>query len=238
MKSIYVVSIVAVMAVSAAFAVSTIPTADRVGLATLEYVDATVQEKIAPGTTGSVVVYDGVDSQTDQPQFSEVAIFDGANSYDETTDYNKFITAGPIADVATAAETLTIPDTELVCANSPECSLWTRPAASAMVPVFTTGTFAPLTAVAAPQCMADGATGCTSDSDCCNYCDDSGKIPTCASCKQGNASCTLGAECCSKTCEKKGTCAEAASECAKSGESCLKLECCKGLTCGKNGICG
>ena len=172
MKSIYVVSIVAVMAVSAAFAVSTIPTADRVGLATLEYVDATVQEKIAPGTTGSVVVYDGVDSQTDQPQFSEVAIFDGANSYDETTDYNKFITAGPIADVATAAETLTIPDTELVCANSPECSLWTRPAASAMVPVFTTGTFAPLTAVAAPQCMADGAT-CSYDSDCCsNLCID------------------------------------------------------------------
>ena len=237
MKSKYVVSVIAALTVTVGVAIGEeedpFPKGDRTGLATLEYVDATVQEKIAPGTTGSVVVYDGVDDKTDQPQFSEVAIFDGTNTYDKSTDYDKFITTGPIADVAVAAETLTIPDTELVCANSPECSLWTRPAASAMVTVFEEGTFAPLTA---PQCMVDG-TECTSDSDCCNYCDKLTKPGRCASCKMSGNPCSDTAECCEGACSSLGICQLKQSKCAASGESCLKLNCCDGLTCGKSGIC-
>ena len=106
MKSKYVVSVIAALTVTVGVAIGEeedpFPKGDRTGLATLEYVDATVQEKIAPGTTGSVVVYDGVDKQTNQPQFSEVAVFDGTNTYDESTDYDKFITTGPIAAVTVA----------------------------------------------------------------------------------------------------------------------------------------
>lgn len=56
--------------------------------------DALKQDKITAGTTGNVVLYNG--TQNGQTQFSERAIYDGTNDYDETTDANKLITAGAV----------------------------------------------------------------------------------------------------------------------------------------------
>ncbi len=55
------------------------------------------QYKITPGTTGSVVTYNGTDTNRNGGAlFSERAIYDGSTTYDSTTDANKLITAGAV----------------------------------------------------------------------------------------------------------------------------------------------
>ena len=75
--------------------------ADPATITTQDYVDtadALKQDKITAGTTGNVVLYNG--TQNGQTQFSERAIYDGTNDYDETTDANKLITAGAVNTMA------------------------------------------------------------------------------------------------------------------------------------------
>lgn len=55
------------------------------------------QYKITPGTTGSVVTYNGTDTNRNGGAlFSERAIYDGSTTYDATTDADKLITAGAV----------------------------------------------------------------------------------------------------------------------------------------------
>ncbi|MBO4700301.1 MAG: hypothetical protein J5620_00955 [Alphaproteobacteria bacterium] len=55
------------------------------------------QATITPGTTGSVVTYNGtISSSNGSAAFSERAIYDGSTTYDSTTDTDKLVTAGVV----------------------------------------------------------------------------------------------------------------------------------------------
>ena len=136
----------------------------------VDAMDATKQDKITAKTTGNVVTYNG--TENGQTKFDEVGIYNGGAQYNESTDEDKLITAGTVANMATAIESITIPQQRLagrnagggsLCAPS-GCVLWeitdTTSALTAQ------GTLAPLTA-AAPACKAVGVT-VSSTSECCS----------------------------------------------------------------------
>ena len=52
------------------------------------------QQKITPGTTGSVAIFNG--EINGSALFTERAIYDGSTTYDSTTDADKLITAGAV----------------------------------------------------------------------------------------------------------------------------------------------
>lgn len=54
------------------------------------------QNKITPGTTGSVAIFNGENSGNGGAQFTERAIYDGSTTYDSTTDTDKLVTAGVV----------------------------------------------------------------------------------------------------------------------------------------------
>ena len=142
MKSKYILSsIVAILSTTAALADNNI--------VSKAYVDNMTQEKIeTSGTSGNVMIYAGFDSNTDQTQFDEMGGYTGDDDYDELNDYDKLATASVAANFASAVENVLVPDNTLVCANSPECSLWTKPTSGATKSLVDTGTFAPLTQAA------------------------------------------------------------------------------------------
>ena len=92
-KSFLLGAIASVIAINSVFA-DTIVTSKKY----VDDRDALKQDKITAGTTGNVVLYNG--TQNGQTQFSERAIYDGSNDYDETTDANKLITAGAVNTMA------------------------------------------------------------------------------------------------------------------------------------------
>lgn len=128
----------------------------------VDTMDATKQNKIPAtgtnsGTPGSTVVtYTGTAGT-----IGERGIYSGDTTYNSNNDSNKLVTASVVANMASTVETLTVPDNKLVCANSPDCTLWTITNTTANVA--SAGTFAPLTA---PACAANGQS-CNSTSDCC-----------------------------------------------------------------------
>ncbi len=92
-KSFLVGAIASAIAINSVFA-DTIVTSKKY----VDDRDALKQDKITAGTAGNVVLYNG--TQNGQTQFSERAIYDGTNDYDETTDANKLITAGAVNTMA------------------------------------------------------------------------------------------------------------------------------------------
>ncbi len=92
-KSLLFGAIASVIAINSVFA-DTIVTSQSY----VDNHDALKQDKITAGTTGNVVTYNG--TQNGQAQFSERAIYDGSNDYNETTDANKLITAGAVNTMA------------------------------------------------------------------------------------------------------------------------------------------
>ena len=141
MKLGHIVSVVAMLAAGAAGADNNV--------VSKAYVDNMTQEKIiTSGTEGNILIYDGVDSNTGQTQFDEVGTYDGSATYDANDDAGSLALAGVVANFATAVENTTIPDTKLVCANSPECSLWTKPEPGNVKSLVESGTFTPFTTAA------------------------------------------------------------------------------------------
>ena len=124
----------------------------------VDAMDATKQDKITAKTTGNVVTYNG--TENGQTQFDEVGIYNGGAQYNSSTDSGKLITAGTVANMATAIESITIPDNKLTCYNSPDCTLWTISTGTAALTA--QGTLAPLT-----SCKAYGASA-SSASECCS----------------------------------------------------------------------
>ncbi len=92
-KPLFIGAIASIIAINSVFA-NTIVTSQTY----VDNADALKQDKITAGTTGNVVLYNG--TQNGQTQFSERAIYDGTNDYDETTDANKLITAGAVNTMA------------------------------------------------------------------------------------------------------------------------------------------
>ncbi len=92
-KSLLLGAVASIIAINSVFA-NTIVTSQTY----VDNADALKQDKITAGTTGNVVLYNG--TQNGQTQFSERAIYDGTNDYDETTDANKLITAGAVNTMA------------------------------------------------------------------------------------------------------------------------------------------
>ena len=80
--------------------------------------DALKQDKITAKTTGNVVTYNG--TENGQTKFDEVGIYNGGAQYNSSTDSGKLITAGTVANMASAIESITITTNELDCAN-PDC---------------------------------------------------------------------------------------------------------------------
>jgi hypothetical protein len=141
MKSGYIISIIAIL-------VAGVAGADN-NIVSKAYVDNMTQEKIiTSGTEGNILIYDGVDSNTGQTQFDEVGTYDGSATYNANNDAELLAVAGVVADFAAAVEHTTIPDTTLVCANSPECSLWTKPTPGSVKSLVESGTFTPFTTAA------------------------------------------------------------------------------------------
>ena len=126
------------------------------------YVDARdelKQDKITAKTTGNVVTYNG--TENGQTKFDEVGIYNGGAQYNESTDSGKLITAGTVANMATAIEGIAIPTNELTCYNQAEgCTLWQI--STGARPLTAQGTFAPLT----EGCKEIGQS-CSEDWDCC-----------------------------------------------------------------------
>ena len=132
--------------------------------------DALKQDKITAKTTGNVVTYNG--TENGQTKFDEVGIYNGGAQYNESTDSGKLITAGTVANMAEAIESITIPDNKLTCYNSPDCTLWgisTRTTA-----LTNPGTFAPLT----EACKTYGQAA-SADSECCSGTMRTDGKPTC-----------------------------------------------------------
>ena len=150
----------------------------------VDAMDATKQDAITARTTGNVVIYDDVDKDTGQAQFSEKGIYSGAATY-SNSDSDKLITAGVVHNMAETLETLTVPDNKLTCYNKNEgCTLWQISTGTASLAA--QGTFAPLTA-AVP---AGGSVPVVP-----------GPGPVVSGCKASNESCGSSAECCSGVCD-------------------------------------
>ena len=120
----------------------------------VDAMDANKQDKITSKTTGNVVTYNG--TSNGQTQFDERGIYSGGSQYNESTDAEKLITAGTVANMASAIEMILIPDNQLTCYNSPDCTLWQI--TTGTVPLTSRGTLAPLTA-AAPVLETDPDAG-------------------------------------------------------------------------------
>ena len=109
------------------------------------YVDARdelKQDKITAKTTGNVVTYNG--TENGQTQFDEVGIYNGGSQYNSSTDSDKLVTAGTVANMAETIESITIPDNKLTCYNQNDgCTLWQISTGTASLAA--SGTFAPLT---------------------------------------------------------------------------------------------
>ena len=139
--------------------------------------DALKQDKITAKTTGNVVTYNG--TENGQTKFDEVGIYNGSSQYNSSTDSGKLITAGTVANMATAIESITIPDNKLTCYNDKDgCTLWQI--SEGTVALTDTGTLAPLTSCKAYGAFVSSASeccsgyllsgqnrcGCATDSDC------------------------------------------------------------------------
>ena len=154
--------------------------------------DALKQDKITAKTTGNVVTYNG--TSNGQTQFDEVGIYNGGSQYNSSTDSGKLITAGTVANMATAIESITIPDNKLTCYNQNDgCTLWQI--SEGTVALTDAGTLRPLTA---PACKAYGER-VSSVSECC-----SGVF------QDGTSQCG---------CVKKSDCPSGAISCSSSGIS-------------------
>lgn len=131
MKSKYIISIIMALTTGAAFATVTINATDRTNLASKAYVDVTRQAKASfnqAENAGLPVEINGVQNDyREQTDFVSRSVYDGSDDYYESKDEFSLVVAGVVADFAAAVENTTIPDTTLVCANSPECSLWIKP---------------------------------------------------------------------------------------------------------------
>jgi hypothetical protein len=149
--------------------------------------DALKQDKITAKTTGNVVTYNGTGANG-QTQFDERGIFDGDADYTDN-DADSLITAGVVADFASAVESITIPDNKLTCYDAPYCTLWQI--SDGTVALADAGTFAPLTA-AAPSCKAYGETA-SNASECCSGNIRMTKPATCGC--DGNSDCPSGMLC-------------------------------------------
>lgn len=155
----------------------------------VDAMDATKQDAIPEGTVGSVVIYDGADSNG-QTQFAEVGIFDGTNTY-TNNDADSLITAGTIHDFAAAVESISIPDNKLTCYNTPDCTLWEI--SNGTVSLANTGTFAPLTATSGNKPFN---TTCSDDNECAS-----------GICRKGKCGCVNDAECGANGVCQSGGCA-------------------------------
>ena len=158
------VSIIAATVVSGAFA------AGENVVSSKAYVD-TKQAKIPvtgtnsgiPGTT--VVTYTGVAGQ-----IGERGIYDGSGEYEA----NKLATAGMVKGAISAIPT--VETSKLVCANSPDCTLWTIQGQTVHG------------SSSAPALLGYGES-CTSNSQCAsNLCPTSGYM-------SGKCACTTDAQC-------------------------------------------
>ena len=127
----------------------------------VDAMDATKQDKITAKTTGNVVTYNG--TENGQTKFDEIGIYDDSNNY-TSSDSGKLITAGTVANMATAIESITIPDNKLTCYNQNDgCTLWQI--SEGTTALTAAGTLAPLTA---PACKAYWEEVTTSASECCS----------------------------------------------------------------------
>ncbi len=153
----------------------------------VDAMDANKQDKITAGTTGTVVTYNG--TTNGQTQFDERGIYSGGSQYNESTDADKLITAGTVANVASAIESITIPDNKLTCYNQNDgCTLWQI--SEGTVALTAQGTLAPLT----EACKVYGETVSVS-SECCSGLATNGRTKICT--------CVTDADCPSgKTCER------------------------------------
>ncbi len=161
--------------------------------------DALKQDKITAKTTGNVVTYNGTDANG-QAQFSEKGIYDDSNTYNDTNDSEKLITAGTVANMASAIESITIPDNKLTCYNSPDCTLWTI--SNGTTALTAAGTLAPLTEAckvynetfvngqAASQCCSRVSRPCDRGATYCAC-----GCATVTDCPSGSTSCSTLHEC-------------------------------------------
>ena len=172
----------------------------------VDAMDATKQDKITAKTTGNVVTYNG--TENGQTKFDEVGIYNGGAQYNASTDSGKLITAGTVANMATAIESITIPDNKLVgvdengasnCQINNSCTLWRISTGTTVLTP--QGTLAPLT----EACKAYGDAITTSQSECCSgqkrpcskgqtcYCG----CNTVTDCPSGSTSCSTTTHTCS-----------------------------------------
>ena len=167
----------------------------------VDAMDATKQDKITAKTTGNVVTYNG--TENGQTKFDEVGIYNGSAQYNESTDSDKLVTAGTVANMAAAIETIEIQQQYLEgryangmggCTGS-GCVLWEiRNTTNKVAP---SGTLAPLTST---SCKAYNESA-SSASECCSGVLVFGKTTLCGcntltDCPSGSTSCdTLTHKC-------------------------------------------
>ena len=152
-KSYILAGIIAVITIGNAFATGENTVTSK---SYVDAMDATKQDKITAKTTGNVVTYNG--TENGQTKFDEVGIYNGGAQYNESTDSGKLITAGTVANMATAIESITIPDNKLTCYNGPDCTLWTI--SNGTTALTNPGTLAPLTSCKAYAAEESDASKC------------------------------------------------------------------------------
>ena len=116
-KNLVITSIVGITAVTGAFATGENVVASKAYADTKQVkIPATGTNAATPGTT--VVTYTGTAGT-----IGERGIYDGSGNYNSTNDANKLATAGMVKGAISAIPT--VETSKLVCANNPDCTLWT-----------------------------------------------------------------------------------------------------------------
>ena len=152
------ISYIAIGAIASVLAINSVMAAGENTVASKSYVDARddlKQNKIPQTGTNSSTPGDTVVTYTEREgKIGERGIYNGENDYDEDDDADSLVTAGVIADFASAVENITIENTVLSPVNhslqscsigDSGCDLWTI--STGTQNLAKSGTFAPLTSV-------------------------------------------------------------------------------------------
>ena len=176
------ISYIAIGAIASVLTINSVMAAGENTVASKSYVDARddLKQDLIPESGVNIDangIGDTVITYTDtEGVIGERNIYDGENDYDEDDDADSLVTAGVIADFASAVENITIENTVLSPVNhslqscssgDTDCDLWTI--STGTQNIVESGTFAPLTrsGSAAPSCKAYGES--VSDaSECCS----------------------------------------------------------------------